>query len=149
MAYGRSILADLQLAEEAEMVFPKAEVVLEEEVTAENEGLEALIVAELRDKGRVLCVVPAGTDREKRRPEPWVTALRVARAAVQPAAAAAAAAAAGVAAAAVVLRQSVLKPLSRRCTRLSVHDHMCARSTQPTTTAVSVASGWTAVTQCR
>jgi hypothetical protein len=76
--------------EEARMVFPAAEVVLEEEVTAENDGLEALTVAELRDKGLVLSVVPAGTDREKRRPEPWVTALRVARAAVRPAAAAAA-----------------------------------------------------------
>ena len=47
-------------------------------MTAENDGLEELTIAELRDKGRVLSVVPAGTDREKRRPEPWVTALRVA-----------------------------------------------------------------------
>jgi hypothetical protein len=30
-------------------------------------------------------------------------------------------------------RQSVLKPLSRRCTRLSAHDHVCACSTQPGT----------------
>jgi hypothetical protein len=67
---------------------------LEEEVTAANDGLETLTIAELRDKGRVLSVVPAGTDREKRRPEPWVTALRVARAAVRLAAAAAAARAA-------------------------------------------------------
>jgi hypothetical protein len=37
----------------------------------------------------------------------------------------------------VLLRQSMLKPLSRWCTRLSVHDHVCARSTQPTTTAGS------------
>jgi hypothetical protein len=44
------------------MVFPESEVVLEEEVTAENDGLEALTIAELRDnKGRVLSVVPAGT----------------------------------------------------------------------------------------
>jgi hypothetical protein len=61
-------------------------------VTAANDGLEALTIAELREKARVLSVVPAGTDREKRRPEPWVTALRVARAAVRPAAAAARAA---------------------------------------------------------
>jgi hypothetical protein len=67
MTYGRSILEDRWLAEGAGMVFPEAEVVLEEEVTAENDGLEALTVAELRDKGRVLGVVPTGTDREKRR----------------------------------------------------------------------------------
>jgi hypothetical protein len=43
MTYGRSIPKDLRLAEEAGMVFPEAdvEVVLEEEVTAENDGLEA------------------------------------------------------------------------------------------------------------
>jgi hypothetical protein len=70
MTYGLSILGDLRLAEEAGMVFPKAEVVLEEEVTAANDGLEALTVAELRDKGRVLSVVSTGTDREKRRAEP-------------------------------------------------------------------------------
>jgi hypothetical protein len=67
MTYGRSILEDLRLAEEAGMVFPEAEVVLEEEVTAENDGLETLAVAELRDKDWVLSVVPTGTDREKRR----------------------------------------------------------------------------------
>jgi hypothetical protein len=41
--------------------------VLEEEVTAANDGLT---VAELREKGRVLSVVPTGTDRKNRRPEP-------------------------------------------------------------------------------
>jgi hypothetical protein len=56
------------LAEEAGMVFPKAEAVLEEEVTAANDGLEELTVPELRERERVLGVVPAGTDREKRRP---------------------------------------------------------------------------------
>jgi hypothetical protein len=40
----------------------------EEEVTAANDGLEALAVAELREKDRVLSAVPTGTDREKRRP---------------------------------------------------------------------------------
>jgi hypothetical protein len=45
MTYGRSILEDLRLAEEAGMVFPEAEVVLEEEVTAENDGLEELTIS--------------------------------------------------------------------------------------------------------
>jgi hypothetical protein len=44
MTYGRSILEDLWLAEEAGMVFPEAEVVLEEEVTAANDGLEVLTI---------------------------------------------------------------------------------------------------------
>jgi hypothetical protein len=35
-------------------------------------------VPELRERGRVPGVVPEGTDREKRRPGPWVEALRVA-----------------------------------------------------------------------
>jgi len=117
MTYGRSILEDLRLAEEAGMVFPEAEVVLEEEVTAENDGLEELTIAELRDKCRVLSVVPAGTDREKRRPEPWVIALRVARAAVWPAAAAAVAAAAAARAAAERARATVE----------AVHEAVCAR----------------------
>jgi hypothetical protein len=97
------------------MVFPAAEVVLEEEVTATNDGLEALTIAELRAKGRVLSVVPACTDREKRRPEPWVTALRVARAA---AAVAAAAAAAAVARAATERAKATVE---------AVHEAVCAR----------------------
>jgi hypothetical protein len=124
MTYGRSTLEDLRLAEEAGMVFPKAEVVLEEEVTAENDGLEALTIAELRDKGRVLSVVPTGTDRQKRRPEPWVTALRVARAAVQPAAAAAAAAAA--ARAATERAKATVEAVHEA---VCAHNHVCARST--------------------
>jgi hypothetical protein len=38
MTYGRSVLEDLRLAEGAGMVFPEAEVVLEEEVIAATTG---------------------------------------------------------------------------------------------------------------
>ena len=65
------------------MVFPVAEV---EEAASEDEegdGLEGLTVPELRERGRVLGVVPVGTYRDKRRSEPWVEALRVARATAQ------------------------------------------------------------------
>ena len=62
-------------------------------------------------------MVPAGTDREKRRPEPWVTALRVARAAVRPAAAAAVAAAAAARAAAERAKATVE----------AAHEAVCAR----------------------
>jgi hypothetical protein len=50
------------------VVFPEAEAVLEEEVTATNDELKELTVPELRERGRVLGVVPVGTDQEKRRP---------------------------------------------------------------------------------
>jgi hypothetical protein len=46
---------------------------------ATGNGLEALPVAELREKGRVLGVVPVGTDRALRQAGPWVEALRAAR----------------------------------------------------------------------
>jgi hypothetical protein len=101
MTYGCSILEDLRLAEDAGMVFPEAEKVLEEEVTAANDGLKELTVPELRERGLALGVVPAGTDREKRLPGTWVTvtatALGVARAAARPELAAATAAAAAAA----------------------------------------------------
>jgi hypothetical protein len=78
-----SILEDIRLAEEAGMVFPvaEAEVASEDE---EGDGLEKLTVRELLERGRVLGVVPVGTDRDKRRFGPWVEALRVARATAQP-----------------------------------------------------------------
>ena len=79
MTYGRSILEDIRLAEEAGMVFPVAEVEVASE-DEEGDGLEGLTVPELRDRARVLGVEPVGTDRDKRRSEPWVEALRVARA---------------------------------------------------------------------
>jgi hypothetical protein len=57
ITYGCSILDDLRLTEGAGMVFPEAEAVL-------DDGLEALAVAELREKGRVLRVVQqARTER--------------------------------------------------------------------------------------
>ena len=86
-------------------------------MTAANDGLEALTVPELRERGLALGVVPAGTDREKRRPEPWVTALRVARAAVRPAAAAAVAAAAAARAATERAKATVE----------AAHEAVCAR----------------------
>jgi hypothetical protein len=52
MTYGRSILKDLRLAEEAGMVFPEA--VVEEEV----HELEALNTRQLRERGKALGVVP-------------------------------------------------------------------------------------------
>ena len=82
MTYGRSILEDIRLAEEAGMVFPVAEVEVASE-DEEGDGLEGLTVPELRERGRVLGVVPVGTDRDTRRSEPWVEALRVARATAQ------------------------------------------------------------------
>jgi len=105
MTYGRSILEDIRLAEEAGMVFPvaEAEVASEDE---EGDGLEGLTVPELRERGRVLGVVPVGTDRDKRRSEPWVEALRVARATAQHTAAVVAAATAATRAAAARAREA-------------------------------------------
>ena len=85
MTYGRSILEDLRLAEEAGMVFPEAA----EEVDAGVDELEVLSTAQLREKGKELGVVPVG---DKRKTEVWKCGLRAARGAVQQAAAAAAAA---------------------------------------------------------
>ena len=48
MTYGRSILEDLRLAEEAGMVFPEAA----EEVDAGVDELEVLSTAQLREKGK-------------------------------------------------------------------------------------------------
>ena len=87
MTYGRSILEDLRLAEEAGMVFPEAA----EEVEAEVDELEALTTAQLREKGKELGVVPVG---DKRKKEVWKRGLRAARGTVRQAAATAAAAAA-------------------------------------------------------
>ena len=87
MTYGRSILEDLRLAEEAGMVFPEAA----EEVEAEVDELEALTIARLREKGKELGVVPVG---DKRKTEVWKRGLRAARGTVRQAAATAAAAAA-------------------------------------------------------
>jgi hypothetical protein len=84
--YGRSILEDLRLAEEAGMVFPEAAAA---EVEAEVKELEALSTAQLREKGKVLGVVPVG---DKCKAEVWKRGLRAARGAVQQAAVTAAAA---------------------------------------------------------
>jgi hypothetical protein len=75
MTYGRSILEDLRLAEEAGMVFPEAA----EEVEAEVDELEALDTAQLRDRGKELGVEPVG---DKRKTEVWKRGLRAARGAV-------------------------------------------------------------------
>jgi hypothetical protein len=48
MTYGRSILEDLRLAEEAGMVFPEAVV------EAEVDKLEVLNTRELRERGKAL-----------------------------------------------------------------------------------------------
>jgi hypothetical protein len=101
MTYGRSTFEALRLAEDirpqhlrgsAALRLAEAEEVLEEEVAAANDGLKELTVPELRERVLALGVVPAGTDREKRLPGPWVTAtaLGVARAAARPELAAAA-----------------------------------------------------------
>ena len=66
------------------------------------DGLEELAVPELRERGRVLGVVPVGTGRVKCRPGPWVEALGVAQAAAQHTAAVAAAATAAARAQAAV-----------------------------------------------
>jgi hypothetical protein len=50
MAYGRSTLEDLRLAEEAGVVFPVAEVEVASE-DEEGDGLEGLTVPELRATG--------------------------------------------------------------------------------------------------
>jgi hypothetical protein len=63
MTYGRSVLEDLRLAEAAGMVFPEAEVEEQQAEHEEGDGLEALPVPELRERGRMLGVVPVGTDR--------------------------------------------------------------------------------------
>jgi hypothetical protein len=83
MTYGRSILKDLRLSEAAGVVFPEAEVEEEQAEREEGGGLDALRVSELRERGRVLGVVPVGTDRALRRVVPWVEALRAAREAAQ------------------------------------------------------------------
>ena len=82
MTYGRSILEDLRLAEEAGMAFPEAVV------EAEVDELKALSTARLREKWPELRVVPVG---DKRKAEVWRRGLRAARGAVQQAAVAAAA----------------------------------------------------------
>ena len=51
MTYGRSILEDIRLAEEAGMVFPVAEVEVASEDDKEGDGLEGLTVPELRRGG--------------------------------------------------------------------------------------------------
>jgi hypothetical protein len=86
MTYGRSILEDLRLAEEAGMVFPEAAAA---EVEAEVDELGALSTAQLREKCKVLGVAPVG---DKRKAKVWRRGLRAASRAVQQAAAAAAAA---------------------------------------------------------
>jgi hypothetical protein len=45
--------------------------------------LEELTVSELRERGRVLGVVPVGTYRDDQRPGPWMEALRAVRTAAQ------------------------------------------------------------------
>ena len=64
MTYGRSILEDLRLAEAAGVVFPEAEVEEQQAEPEEGDGLEALPVSELRERGRVLAVVTVGTQTE-------------------------------------------------------------------------------------
>jgi hypothetical protein len=90
------------------LVFPEPEVEVEQ-VEPEEEGdrLEALSVAELREKGRALRVVPVGTDRALRRAGPWVEALRAAREAARSTAAVVAAATAATHAAAVACASDV------------------------------------------
>jgi hypothetical protein len=80
MMYGRSILEDLRLAEEAGMVFPEAAA---EEVGAEVDELEALGTVRLREKCNELGVVPVG---DKRKSELLRRGLRAARGAVRQAA---------------------------------------------------------------
>jgi hypothetical protein len=46
------------------MVFPEAEVEEQQAEPEEGDGLEALPVSELWERGRVLGVVPVGTDHE-------------------------------------------------------------------------------------
>jgi hypothetical protein len=70
MTYGRSILEDLRLAEEAGMVFPEAVV------EAEVDELEVLNTRELRERGKVLGVVPVGDGRTA---EAWRLGSRAAR----------------------------------------------------------------------
>ena len=126
------------------MVFPvaEAEVASEDE---EGDGLEGLTVPELRERGLVLGVVPVGTDRDKRRSEPWVEALRVARATAQHTAAVVAAATAATRAAAARARER----LPKQQTRPTVLDHGSARSTWQATTAGNAVCVWTGVTRCR
>ena len=130
MTYGRSILEDIRLAEEAGMVFPvaEAEVASEDE---EGDGLEGLTVPELRERGRVLGVVPVGTDRDKRRSEPWVEALRVARATAQHTAAVVAAATAATRAAAARAQEAAE----------AANEAYCARPRQRTLNVASY-DGW-------
>jgi hypothetical protein len=85
MTYGRSILEDLRLAEEAGMVFPEAVV------EAEVDELEVLNTRELRERGRALGVVPVGDGRTK---EAWRLGSKAARGAAKRAVAVAAVAAA-------------------------------------------------------
>ena len=107
MTYGRSILEDLRLAEAAGVVFPEAEVEEQQAEPEEGDGLEALPVSGLRERGWMLGVVPVGTDRALRRAEPWVEALRAAREAAQSTAAVVAAATAAAHAAAACARTAV------------------------------------------
>lgn len=107
MSYGRSVFEDLRLAEAAGMVFPEAEVEEQQAEPEEGDGLEALPVSALRERGRVLGVVPVGTYRALRRAEPWVEALRAAREAAQSTSAVVAAATAASHAAAACARTAV------------------------------------------
>jgi hypothetical protein len=55
------------------MVFPEAEVEEGQAEPEKGDGLEALLVLELRERGRVLGVIPAVCrDRALRRAEPWM-----------------------------------------------------------------------------
>jgi hypothetical protein len=89
---------DLRLAEEAGMVAAIAPEIAPE--VEEGDGLEQLMLPELREKGQARGVEPVGIDRDRRRRELWVEALRAAATESQNAAATAAAAAAARAAAA-------------------------------------------------
>ena len=123
MTYGRSILEDIRLAEEAGMVSSEDE---------EGDGLEGLTVPELRERGRVLGVVPVGTGRDKRRSGPWVEALRVARATAQPTSAVVAAAATAATRAAAARAQEAAK---------AANEAYCARPRQRTLNVASY-DGW-------
>jgi hypothetical protein len=81
MAYGRSILEDLRLAEEAGVVFPEAVV------EAEVDELEVLNTRELRERGKALGVVPVGGGRTA---GAWRLGSKAARGAAQRAVAVAA-----------------------------------------------------------
>jgi hypothetical protein len=138
MTYGRSILEDLRLAEEAGMVFPEAVV------EAEADELEGLNTRELRERGRALGVVPVGDGRTA---EAWRLGPKAARRAVQRAVAVAAVAAAealALAESAAVAGAEAVAELRRQGFSVSARGRVreLAPSDGWQTTAEAVGGGW-------